>query len=107
MRHGAGPFPTESESMCHPDTTNIENNWQGELRQGHLDCDLLQEHIAKDVKQVDVKHSVSLAITCMDQVGDEIKVFEKGEYRSCPASVLPKRLLRMIRGKNLYLGWKK
>lgn len=38
-RHGAGPFPTEDETINHSDH-NTANEWQGSFRQGVLDLSL-------------------------------------------------------------------
>ena len=68
-RHGAGPFPREAPDMAFPDATNCPNMWQGALRFGALDLDLLAETISRDVAGVPVKVEPYLAITCLDQVG--------------------------------------
>jgi adenylosuccinate synthase len=74
-RHGAGPFPTEDQSLSYPDQTNSENNWQGKLRFGCLDLDLIRENIQNDMAQSKIARTNSIAITCLDQIqGDEIKV---------------------------------
>ena len=40
-RHGPGPFPREVAGLRYADATNVPNDWQGTLRFGHLDLDLL------------------------------------------------------------------
>lgn len=61
-RHGVGPFPTESASLCLPDAHNGSSGWQGAFRVGWLDVVLLR--YAVDVcGRVDV-----LAVTCLDRL---------------------------------------
>lgn len=52
-RHGVGPFPTESLSASEEDMdpNNVTNAWQGALRNGWLDLELLR--YAAAVNQVD------------------------------------------------------
>jgi adenylosuccinate synthase len=46
-RHGPGPFPTEGK-FSFPDHTNSENKWQGQLRFGKLDTNLMYETVKGD-----------------------------------------------------------
>lgn len=70
-RHGAGPLPTENPSMSFDDPTNNENEFQGKLRFGNLDADLLRSNIMDDLENAgDVNVRPSLAMTCLDQVND-------------------------------------
>jgi adenylosuccinate synthase len=73
-RHGAGPLPTEDKSLLFEDDTNIDNHWQGKMRFGHLDLDLLREHIKKDLSRTKLKTINSIAVTCADQVQDSLKI---------------------------------
>lgn len=56
------------------DATNIPNDWQGALRFGWLDLDVL-DVIAKDLAEAKRLSSLStklwLSVTCLDHVGDE------------------------------------
>lgn len=47
-RHGAGPFPTESETLTEnlPDPSNTTGTWQGPFRVGYFDVPLLRYAIA-------------------------------------------------------------
>jgi len=75
-RHGAGPFPHENLNIKYEDATNVPNEWQGGIRFGYLDLDLLSESISKDIQEnFDKKISINpgIAVTCLDQV-DEITV---------------------------------
>ena len=76
-RHGAGPLESELENKPYAniiDMTNIPNPYQGTLRFGWLDIDLLQKSIYNDLKYFNaecIKCQQSLAITCLDQVQGE------------------------------------
>jgi adenylosuccinate synthase len=41
-RHGAGPFPTESENVRYTGDHNDTNDWQGRFRFGYMDMMMLQ-----------------------------------------------------------------
>ena len=74
-RHGAGPMAHEMGTPPHPDavdTTNLLNMWQGALRYGTLDLDILARAVRRDlaygrVAPISLTHR--LAVTCLDQVG--------------------------------------
>jgi len=74
-RHGVGKFESETYGKPHDsvvDLTNVLNPYQGELRYGLLDLDLLTETVEKDLefaKKLDYKKS--LAVTCLDQIGND------------------------------------
>ncbi|MGO9817826.1 MAG: adenylosuccinate synthetase [Acidocella sp.] len=70
-RHGVGPFPREVREMACPDETNIPNMWQGTLRFGVLDLDLLAETIHEDEARAPVRIDKYLAMTCLDQVSHQ------------------------------------
>ena len=77
-RHGAGPLPRELPEKPYPgvvDATNVPNAYQGTLRFGWLDLDVLRRAIAEDladaVRLSRLAVKVRLAITCLDQVGDQ------------------------------------
>lgn len=74
-RHGAGPMPNE---VRHPpysgiiDETNIHNSYQGGLRFGLLDLDVLTSSIHADLQDAQgtqIAVEPMLALTCMDQIG--------------------------------------
>ena len=74
-RHGAGPFPSEDVNLKYEDKTNVHNEWQGTLRFGRLDIDLLKESIAKDIaKAIGIKATPVIAVSCLDQVGSRFDV---------------------------------
>jgi adenylosuccinate synthase len=73
-RHGAGPFPTEDKGLFYRDLTNFENDWQGKLRFGYLDVDMITENIKKDMRSTKLTVLPSVAITCLDQVADIVRI---------------------------------
>ncbi len=72
MRHGAGPFPRETPGLAFPDPTNVPNAWQGRLRFGALDLDLLAKSISADRPSSALSVEKTLAMTCLDQVEDGV-----------------------------------
>jgi adenylosuccinate synthase len=84
-RHGAGPFPCElpNEPLNHTikDETNTHNKYQGGLRFGYLDTDMLRYSIEKDLSKIDgITYRHSIAITCMDQVDDKVTFLGNNIY---------------------------
>jgi adenylosuccinate synthase len=84
-RHGAGPLPGELGAPPYPgihDPTNIPNPWQGSLRFALLDLDRLRETLTRDARHAQLPAGVTvrraLAVTCLDQVGDEVRFIENG-----------------------------
>jgi adenylosuccinate synthase len=70
-RHGAGPFPTERPGLSFPDPTNAPNEWQGALRFGDLDTDLLAGSVGNDLRAAGgLAVAPCLAVTCLDHVPD-------------------------------------
>lgn len=63
-RHGAGPFPTEDAALtvALPDETNPDNPWQGQLRVGWPDLELLRYGLSV-AGRID-----ALAVTCLDRM---------------------------------------
>jgi adenylosuccinate synthase len=75
-RHGAGPLPHEVAALPFPqlrDDTNRPHPFQGRLRFAWLDPAALATAIGSDMTdalgKISTRHD--LAITCMDQLGDE------------------------------------
>lgn len=81
-RHGAGPFNSEINGKPYAnvsDLTNIPNDFQGALRFGYLDFDLIACEISKDLKNLTVPANVNVTFTCLDQVDDCVKYLQNGE----------------------------
>jgi len=89
-RHGAGPLPTEDKSLYYEDKTNINNDWQGILRFGHLDLDLLAESIKNDLKRTTLHVIPRIAVTCFDQVAEKMKIKCAMQNKEINKDALPK-----------------
>lgn len=82
-RHGPGPFPTEadiSKYITVLDETNKFNEFQRNLRIGHIDLPYMYKMIKHDLK--DCTHSatnIKLHVTCMDQINN---INLNADYRS-------------------------
>ena len=81
-RHGAGPLPSEVTGLQYPDATNVPNLWQGGLRFGHLDLDLLAESVRTDLAHASLPVAHRLAITCLDQVQDHVTFVREGTLQT-------------------------
>lgn len=94
-RHGAGPFPFETPAIQYPDPTNVPNEWQGNLRFGLLNLDLINEAVRQDIPHAytrefdDVIVVPNIALTCMDQVPDTVQVVWENEIHSVKKKYLP------------------
>lgn len=88
-RHGAGPLQTESEYLYYKDDSNVENEWQGKLRFGYLDINMLSENINNDVKENNLKINKMVAVTCLDQIPEKVKIRVDGELREIKKTNLP------------------
>lgn len=83
-RHGAGPLAGEMTGLPYAgivDKTNVTNAYQGALRFAYLDTAQLGAAILQDLGdnaggRLRVTHGV--AVSCMDQVGGDVLVREKG-----------------------------
>jgi adenylosuccinate synthase len=86
-RHGAGPLAHELDGLPAPgvhDATNMPNAWQGSLRFGWLDLDVLGRAIAADLSDVPATVTVrhALAMTCVDQMGAHVTWAEGARLRT-------------------------
>lgn len=80
-RHGAGSFNSEVEGKVYSkieDLTNIPNEYQGSIRYGILDLDLLAKEINKDLLNLNIEANINIVFTCLDQMDDISKYIEKG-----------------------------
>lgn len=92
-RHGAGPFPCEDKNLGYVDRTNVPNDWQGNLRFGYLNIDLLAESVANDVQHASIPVSYGVAVTCLDQVGPRVQFLEKGSIQEADTAIMVERIL--------------
>jgi len=82
-RHGAGPLNYELKAAPYKnikDETNIDNDYQGSLRFGWLDSDLLARSISDDLsdKRESFNLKQGLVVTCLDQVDEDISFIDNG-----------------------------
>jgi adenylosuccinate synthase len=102
-RHGNGPFPTEDKSLSYEDPTNTKNDWQGDLRFGYLDLDLISEAVKDDLARAgSLKVKVSVAVTCLDQVGPTVKYKYRDSVRTCETPNFPGFLARTLKATRAY-----
>ncbi|MEO5929217.1 MAG: adenylosuccinate synthetase [Candidatus Kapaibacterium sp.] len=94
-RHGAGPFPTEDSGMLFPDPTNVPNEFQGNLRFGALNLDLMKEAIDRDAIADLILHR-RLAITCIDQMPESVPIRLHGADHIVGRDALPELMLEVI-----------
>lgn len=101
-RHGAGPFKSEIYSKPYSkidDLTNIPNEFQGALRFGYLDFDLLAYEINKDLKNLIFPANINVVFTCLDQIDNYFKYFENGNLSSAKSTSFLKTAWRILNAK--------
>lgn len=85
-RHGAGPLAWEEPEQPWRgivDRTNVPNPWQGTIRYGLLDVDILAGAIHVDLADAgDVTVRSRLAVGCLDQIEGAARWIEGAEERS-------------------------
>jgi adenylosuccinate synthase len=108
-RHGAGPMPNETSAPPYDgivDPTNIPHPYQGSLRFGLLDLDLLARSVttdAGDAVAAGIAHGVTLAVTCLDQLaGQPARYLERGSLQETSIGVFLDRALAATQAGGLY-----
>lgn len=87
-RHGAGPMPGERDISAWAavnDPTNAPNAWQGTLRCGALDLDLIRSRMDADAETCDpqdIQINRMIGISCLDQITDTPAFITGGEVVS-------------------------
>ena len=112
-RHGAGPMPHELPEKPYPgvvDATNIPNAYQGTLRFGWLDLDTLRSAIAEDLADANrlpgLTVDARLAITCLDQVGDDkVTYYSGGLQRQASIEAFVAAVSRAVGIDDVLLGF--
>jgi len=112
-RHGAGPLPRELPEKPFPgvvDATNVPNAYQGTLRFGWLDLDVLRDAIAEDladaVRLPGLSIKTRLAITCLDQVGDEkVTYYSGGMWRRASIEAFVAAVSRTVGASDVLVGF--
>lgn len=106
-RHGAGPLPNELFELPYPnvkDTTNIANTHQGALRYAWFNLTLLKSFIEKDRQCIPSGISIKpkLAVTCLDQVGEQITFIQNNKmYKTSQSIFLARVSEEMALGQTL------
>jgi adenylosuccinate synthase len=87
-RHGAGPLDNELKGPPYPgivDRTNQPHPHQGTIRYAWLDVDELTHNISDDLTRCPASFvkcvEPYVAVTCLDQVPEQIKLVVNGELR--------------------------
>lgn len=96
-RHGAGPLAHEVDNKPYAgivDETNIPNAYQGTLRFGWLDVNLLSWFINEDLAayRQDMTVKPQLCVTCLDQVGPLVTYARNGTLHQAE----PNRLVQLL-----------
>lgn len=110
-RHGAGPMPGELKGKPYEriqDLTNIPNEYQGTLRFGLLNLDLLKENIEADFnKSLNSQFKIrkSLAITCLDQIDDKALFIKNERKVSAEVEQFIKEISQTIKADKYYLSY--
>lgn len=92
-RHGAGELKHErqfiTDAQLPEDRTNVPNQWQGTIRYAPLDLCELKRFITADLARADQKKSPRssvrvlppiIALTCLDQLGPFVRVYDTGGH---------------------------
>jgi adenylosuccinate synthase len=110
-RHGAGPLAHELDGLPHPDAvdaTNVANAWQGTLRYGTLDLDILARTILRDraiARNMPTSLTYHLAVTCLDQVGKTVSYVSKEAHCEASPDELAAAAARTVGATSLIGGW--
>jgi adenylosuccinate synthase len=108
-RHGVGPMPSEITGLPYSkvvDTTNIHNEWQGTLRFGFLNVDLLQKSIARDTADNGERDiTVTIAVTCLDQIDDGVNYVFNGDVQIIPQEDLPYFLQEVLEKQGVLFAY--
>lgn len=108
-RHGAGPFITELPSKPYEkieDLTNVPNPYQGTLRFGLLDVDLLSKTIKSDLYNTDgLNCNIKLAITCLDQLDEEVEYKLNDQNKKALVGEFIKDVFNAVEVKGGYLSY--
>ena len=107
-RHGAGPLAHELPASPHAgivDQTNVPNPWQGRLRFGTLDLDLLARSICDDLSDIGTlpfTTAQALAMTCLDQVGTEVEYWQHQRLQVVRPGALAAAAARLIGASGIF-----
>ncbi len=107
-RHGAGPFPTELPEKPYTgivDMTNVPNPYQDVLRYGLMDIETLNNTVKRDLTNAEgVDCDVKLAVTCLDQLNEEVDFVIGQEQRIASVNEFIKLVFEKLQIKHGYLS---
>lgn len=109
-RHGAGPLLHEVEEKPYKniiDETNITNDWQGSLRFGFLDLDLLSFTIKSDHNKWcdNLDMSLNFVVNCFDQIDNNtIKFVVNNEHWRTKDQTFMEIIDALIEPDNIWIG---
>jgi adenylosuccinate synthase len=109
-RHGAGPLPYELETLPYKqvvDKTNIANIYQGSLRYAWFNLTLLKSFIQADLKIVPatLQADHQLAITCLDQVDDQITFVNNKKIHKEPPAVFLQKVAQEMQLSEIFCSY--
>lgn len=108
-RHGAGPFPSELPEKPYSgivDMTNVPNPYQDVLRYGLMDIDALDRAIKQDLKKAKgLECDVRLAVTCLDQLEENVDFISGQERKKASVEEFLKILYGKLQISKGYLGY--
>ena len=107
-RHGNGIFPTEGKTdhiKLKEDKTNFTNAWQGNLRKGCLDLELLKYSVNSNrIMNNNIKTEETIVFSCMDHLKDINSILVKdidNKYKTISYKDLCDILVKILNNKNL------
>lgn len=107
-RHGNGIFPTEGKIdhiKPEEDKTNFTNTWQGHLRKGCLDLELLKYSVDSNrIMNNNIKTEETIVFSCMDHLKDINSILIKdidNKYKTISYKDLCDILVKLLNNKNL------
>jgi len=106
-RHGNGPLKNELLNGDYPrkpyrlinEKTNVDNEHQGRFRYAYLDIDALVERVKADVKWAsmrELKLEPAIAVTCLDQVDEQVTIMHEEKFQQVWKQDLPFLLKRHL-----------
>ena len=105
-RHGAGPLPYELPKSPYPrivDLTNKPHEFQGSLRFGIPDIDLISDTIAHDVKKAKgITVNLNIIITCLDQMPEKFAYVKNSDIFEGTEQEFLQILSKRIKRKQIY-----
>ena len=107
-RHGNGIFPTEGKIdhiKLEEDKTNFTNAWQGNLRKGCLDLELMKYSVNSNrIMNNNIKTGETIVFSCMDHLKDINSILIKdvdNKYKTVSYQNLCDILVKVLNNRDL------